>query len=155
MLFCSFLCRGCTTAKWNFLISSARFKESMNQLKNFRFPFSNLDTVLLDSTKKTSPTFDKLNKIDEVWSGANSLFGEFLVCCHSKMLLPRQRNVTTSPPLLTWPCVLKLINYSWGQQPINEAYLGHMHEPWYPHSNENLTVFDLWLNTYILMNIFQ
>ena len=28
--------------------------------------------------------------------------------------------------------ILKLINYSWGQQPINEAYLGHMHEPWYP-----------------------
>ena len=24
--------------------------------------------------------------------------------------------------------ILKLINYSWGQQPINEAYLGHMHE---------------------------
>ena len=29
-------------------------------------------------------------------------------------------------------CCLKLINHSWGQQPINEAYLGHMHEPWYP-----------------------
>ena len=24
--------------------------------------------------------------------------------------------------------ILKLINYSWGKQPINEAYLGHMHE---------------------------
>ena len=37
--------------------------ESVNQLKNFRFPFSNLDTVLSDSTKKISPTFEKLNEI--------------------------------------------------------------------------------------------
>ena len=27
---------------------------------------------------------------------------------------------------------LKLINHSWGQKPTKEAYLGHMHEPWYP-----------------------
>ena len=27
---------------------------------------------------------------------------------------------------------LKLINHPWGQKPTNEAYLGHMHEPWYP-----------------------
>ena len=27
---------------------------------------------------------------------------------------------------------LKLINYPWEQQPINEAHLGHMHELWYP-----------------------
>ena len=32
--------------------------------------------------------------------------------------------------------ILKLINYSWGQQPLNEAYLGHMHEPWYPVNTE-------------------
>ena len=85
MLFCSFLCRGCTTATWNFLISSARFMESVNQLKNFRFPFSKLRYGRFE------------NKIDEVWSGADSLFGEFSVCCHPKNLLPRQRDVTTSP----------------------------------------------------------
>ena len=48
---------------------------------------------------------------------------------------------------------LKLINYSWGQQPINEAYLGQMIPN--EHSDENLTGFDLRLNTCILMNIFQ
>ena len=85
MLFCSFLCRGCTTATWNFLIWSARFMESVNQLKNFRFPFSKLRYGRFG------------NKIDEVWSGADSLFGEFSVCCHPKNLLPRQRDVTTSP----------------------------------------------------------
>ena len=32
-----------------------------------------------------------------------------------------------------WIRILKLINYySWEQQPINEAYLGHTHGPWYP-----------------------
>ena len=29
-----------------------------------------------------------------------------------------------------WNVILKLINYSWEQLPINEAYLGNMHEPW-------------------------
>ena len=58
--------------------------------------------------------------------------------------------------------ILKLINYSWGQQPINEAYLG----PVIPneHSDENLTGFDLRSNTVliseqtvtcILMSFFQ
>ena len=58
--------------------------------------------------------------------------------------------------------ILKLINYSWGQQPINEAYLGHMIPN--EHSDENLTGFDLRSNivliseqtvTCILMTIFQ
>ena len=31
-----------------------------------------------------------------------------------------------------WLTLLKLIKYSLGQQQINEAYLGHKHEPWYP-----------------------
>ena len=46
------------------------------------------------------------------------------------------RRINQSPRcprfLLLHKYFLKLINYSWGQQPINEAYLGHMHEPWYP-----------------------
>ena len=40
--------------------------------------------------------------------------------------------------------ILKRINSSWGQQPINEAYLGHMIPN--EHSDENLTGFDLRAN---------
>ena len=39
--------------------------------------------------------------------------------------------------------ILKCINYSWEQQPINEAYLGHMHEPWYPAINTQMKI--LWV----------
>ena len=39
----------------------------------------------------------KLNKIDEVWNGANLLLSEFSVCCHPEILLPWQRDIMTSP----------------------------------------------------------
>ena len=39
----------------------------------------------------------KLNEIDEVWNSVNPLLSNVLVCCHPKMLLPWQRDVTTSP----------------------------------------------------------
>ena len=43
-LFCTFLCRRCTTTTWNVLISRARVMESRwTQLKKCRFLFLNLD----------------------------------------------------------------------------------------------------------------
>ena len=69
------------------------------KLSNFKRPVHGVG----EPTQKFSFSFSKLrygrfgNKIDEVWSGADSLFGEFSVCCHPKNLLPRQRDVTTSP----------------------------------------------------------
>ena len=39
----------------------------------------------------------KLKKIGEVWSSANRLLVTLSVRCHPKILLPRQRDVTTSP----------------------------------------------------------
>ena len=44
------------------------------QHKKFLFHFLNLDTDLSDLTQKILPTFDKLNKINEVWNSANPLF---------------------------------------------------------------------------------
>ena len=37
--------------------------------------------------------FTKLNKIDELWNSANSLF-KWIFSCHPEILLPWQRDVT-------------------------------------------------------------
>ena len=42
-VFCTFLCRHCTTTTWNFLIS--RSMEDVNRGQRFPFSFVNLDTV--------------------------------------------------------------------------------------------------------------
>ena len=42
-LFCTFLCRHCTTTTWNFLIS--RFLEKVNSRQRLLFLFLNIDTV--------------------------------------------------------------------------------------------------------------
>ena len=39
----------------------------------------------------------KLNEIDEVWNNANPLLSDIVVLCHPKILLPWQRDVTTTP----------------------------------------------------------
>ena len=47
-----------------FLDCNKRFRLGKEQYKNFLFLFLSLDTVLSDSTKNISPTFDKLNEIE-------------------------------------------------------------------------------------------
>ena len=67
-LFCTCFSRRCTTATWNFLISRASLGSRWTQHKTFLCPFLNSDTVLSDSIQKISPTFDKLNEIEDRWS---------------------------------------------------------------------------------------
>ena len=99
-LFCTFLNRRYTNTTWNF----RNFTRPLCKVgeHNAFFIFLNLNTVLLDSTPENLANiwqnWLKLNKIDEVLNGANSLFKWRLsVCCHPEILLPWQRDVTTSP----------------------------------------------------------
>ena len=62
-------------------------------------------------------------------------------------------NVNSTCKICLWPFVLKLINYSWWQPPINKAYLGHMIPN--EHSNYNLTGFVLRLNTCVVGKCFR
>ena len=98
--FCTFLSRCCTTATWNFLISRALYGVG-DKTQKFCFSFSKLtygpfgfnpENFFQHLTNQV-----KLNKIVEVWNSANTLLRDILVCCHPKILLPWQRDVTTSP----------------------------------------------------------
>ena len=71
------------------------------QDKNFLFVFLNLGTVPSDSTPEMSPTFDTLNGTEyDRWSfnqtACPPFLIEFSVCCHPKILLLWQCDVTTS-----------------------------------------------------------
>ena len=75
-LFCTFLCRRCTTTTWNYLIS--RFVEDGNKRKQFSFSLPelwcsplqfNYSKICQHLTNET-----RWNKRDKVWSSANSLF---------------------------------------------------------------------------------
>ena len=92
MPFCSFLCRRCTAATWKFLISHARFMESVNTTQKLSFSFSKLNTVLSDSTWEN---FTNICQMKWNWMGSMK-FETFSGCCHPKILLPWQRDVTTS-----------------------------------------------------------
>ena len=71
------------------------------QHKSCLFPLLNLDTVLSDSNLENFANICQIKwnwiKIDEVWSCANSLFKCRFRFDHPKILLPWQRDVTTSP----------------------------------------------------------
>ena len=45
--------------------------------------------------QKISPTYDKLNKLNNIDEVRIYFLSEFSVCCHPKILLPWQRDVTT------------------------------------------------------------
>jgi len=99
MLFCFFFSRCCTTAPWNFLISRAWFMEYVNT--KISFLYINLSTVLLDSTPETFANIWRIKwnwirsiKFEAVWIHSLS---EFSVCCHPEILLPWERDITTSP----------------------------------------------------------
>ena len=76
MLFCTFLCRRCTTTTWKCLIS--RFVEDVNTWdKNFPFLFLNFNTVFRIQLQKHCQHLTNSmswNKRDKVWGRANSLF---------------------------------------------------------------------------------
>ena len=77
------------------------------KLPNFTCPLlwswwtqHNYFLFLLDSTQNISPTFDKLLKSNWIRSMNETVrihfWSKFLVCCHPKILLPWQRDITTS-----------------------------------------------------------
>ena len=74
-LFCTFLCRHCSTTTWNF-----RFHvlwRTWTRDKNFQFLFLNLNTLPQNKLQKNSPNLTnwlKFNKSNKVWNNANSLF---------------------------------------------------------------------------------
>ena len=77
-LFCTFLCRGCTTTTWSFLFS--RFVEDENTRQQFSFSFFELwspDTHLEFNSRKIRcylPNWTRWSKRDKVWSNVNILF---------------------------------------------------------------------------------
>ena len=81
-LFCTFLCRHCTTARWKYLIS--RFTEDVNKARrNFSALFKlgcssqglNPRRVCLHLTKKM-----RWNNCDEYWKNGNSFFKRRFHC---------------------------------------------------------------------------
>ena len=67
--------------------------------KKFRFPFLNSDTVLSDSENFANIWQIKWNWIRSMKFATVQIYllSEFSVCCHPKILLPWQHDVTTSP----------------------------------------------------------
>ena len=62
-LFCTFLCRHCTTTTWKYLIS--RLVEDLKTRQRLYFSFPELLYSLLDfNSKKHLPTFDELNEME-------------------------------------------------------------------------------------------
>ena len=99
-LFCTFLSRCCTTATFTrpLYIWGRRA-----QHRNFVFLFLNLYTLLSDLTQNPG-NFANIWQIK--WNHKTSMkfetvrihfLSDVLVCCHSKVLLPWHRDVTTSP----------------------------------------------------------
>ena len=76
MLFCTFLCRPCTTTTWNCLIS--RFSEDVNTRLRVSISFPELWCSLLEFNSRKNcqhlTKWTRYNKRDKVWSSANSLF---------------------------------------------------------------------------------
>ena len=89
MLFCTFFSRRCKSATWNFLISRARFMESVNTAQEF--------SLISDSTPDN---FAKIFQSKWNWIRSMSLKQSkftfkwrFPLCCHPEILLPWQRDV--------------------------------------------------------------
>ena len=92
-LFCTFLCRRCTTTTWMCLIS--RFVEDVNTRQRLCFSFPELWYSLLEfnSSKiyQHLTNWTRWNKRDKVWSSANSLFkwrfrSRRRSCCWSSLM---------------------------------------------------------------------
>ena len=62
-LFCTFLCRHCTTTAWNFLFS--RFMEGMNRKQQFSFSFPEIRYSLLEfNSRKVRHYLSELNEME-------------------------------------------------------------------------------------------
>ena len=65
-LFCTFLCRHCTTTAWNCLIS--RFMEDVNKRKRvFFFSFKTWVWSLRNQLQGNSPTFYIFRELEQAW----------------------------------------------------------------------------------------
>ena len=102
MLFCTFFSHRCKTATWTFLISHARFTEWVNTTQKVSFPFSKLGYGPFGFNPEN---FTNIWQIKWNWIRSMKFetlqiyfLSEFWVCCHPKILLPWQCDITTSPP---------------------------------------------------------
>ena len=92
------------SATWNFLISSTRFMEKVKKKTETYFLCLSLtlDTVLSDSTPENFANIWQI-KWNWIWQSIKFetvrifFLVTFSVCCHWEILLPWQRDVTTSP----------------------------------------------------------
>ena len=92
-LFCTFLCRHCTTTTWKCLIS--RFVEDGNTRQQLSFSLPELwnSPLEINSKKTCQPVtnWTRWNKHYKVWDSANSLFkwrfrGRRRRCCFSSLI---------------------------------------------------------------------
>ena len=90
-LFCTFLCRCCTTTTWNRLVS--RFIEDVNTRQQFSFSFSDLRyspfRINFWKIPQHLTNWMKWGKINEVWKRSNSLLNWRFRCgcrCLSALL---------------------------------------------------------------------
>ena len=79
-LFCTFLCRRCTSVTWICLIS--RFVEDVNTRRRLPFSFRELRYREFNSRKNSqrSTNWMRWNKRDKGWSSANSLCKKWRFC---------------------------------------------------------------------------
>ena len=92
-LFCTFLCRHCTTMTWNCLFS--RFSEDVNLRQRLSISFPELWCGLLEFNSRKNcqhlTKWTRWNKRHKVWSSSTSLFkrrfrGRRRRCCLSSLL---------------------------------------------------------------------
>ena len=115
-LFCTFLCRHCTTTTWKYLI--LRFVEDVNTRQGLSFSFPELWYSLLEFNSRENcqhlMNWTRWNKRDKVWSSATSLFkwrfrSRRRRCCLKVMLRDDSQHkydlttFVTFPALHLWP----------------------------------------------------
>ena len=110
-LFCTFLCRHCTTTTWKCLIS--RFVENANTRQQLYFSFAELWYSLLEFNSRKNcqhlTNWTRWNKRDKVWSSAIVHFklrfrGRRRRCCLNSLIWRTWRLVkTTCRAIFVWP----------------------------------------------------
>ena len=111
MLFCTFLCRHCTTTTWKYLIS--RFVEDVNTRQRLSFPFVELWYSLLEfNSRKKCQHLTKWTRNNgyKVWRCATSRYKwRFRSCrcrCCLSFLLKIKRFLAGWIQLITMPIII-------------------------------------------------
>ena len=125
MLFCTFLCRHCTTTTWKCLIS--RFVENANTRQQLYFSFAELWYSLLEFNSRKNcqhlTNWTRWNKRDKVGRSATWLFKRRFLSrrrrrCLSSFIISLELTAwKTVPRMVKWAFYTKRIPHEWEAQP--------------------------------------